>query len=161
MDSKKQRCLLAPGPIGTSCRTGGGISSSQSVQHHGEGETCHFLVMPRQIKVFLCLIWIQNWPVVYCTVLFVIGESWDTSWDCCWGGWRKYRQGENWKHSPSIQDRRINWLWFLCKIWRPQNPRPFCRPGHVCWKGANVSKMKQQQRWLGWTCSKRTHTGCY
>ena len=35
----KEICV-SPGPSSTSCRTGGGISSSRSVQNHDE--TCHF-----------------------------------------------------------------------------------------------------------------------
>ena len=50
--------LFAQGRGSTTCRTGGGIFSSQSVQN--DDERCHVLVARRQIKVLSCLIWIQN-----------------------------------------------------------------------------------------------------
>ena len=55
---QRDLCLPAKGRTSTSCRTGGGIFSSQSLQ--SDDESFHFLAARRHIKVLSCLIWIQN-----------------------------------------------------------------------------------------------------
>ena len=61
---QRDLCLFAQGRGSTTCRTGGGIFSSQSVQN--DDERCHVLVARRQIKVLSCLIWIDQLFMVLC-----------------------------------------------------------------------------------------------